>query len=245
VVLIAWEIIYNGGFEPWSLNPWFGPSATVLMDAGAKYSPYILDGHEWGRFFTPIFLHVGLGHILMNMLTQLRVGMALERSYGAHRIVPIYMLCGVFGNLMSAIMLPKQVQVGASGALFGFTGVLLADLLQNWGIIQNPGRNLMSLVFSASISLVLGLILPGVDNFAHIGGLIMGILTGFIFLPSLNPARKAQQGRLKTVIVCVVLASGLFVAMFAVFYKQIDASEWCYGCQYITCLHSLSWCKTK
>lgn len=241
VILIVWEIIVNGGFEPWSLNPWFGPSSSVLIDAGAKYAPLMLAG-EWWRFLTPIFLHVGLGHIFMNMLTQLRVGLQLERQYGTHRIFPIYMLCGVAGNLMSALMLPQQIQVGASGSLFGFTGVLLADLLQNWSLIQNPIRNLLSLVFSSLVSLVLGLILPGVDNFAHIGGLIMGILTGFIFLPSLNPARTAQKGRLKTVIVSGTITIALFIILFYVFYHQIDATEWCFGCQYITCLKALSWC---
>jgi len=244
VIMIVWEIIVNGGFEPWSVNPWFGPSSSVLMDAGAKYTPLMLSG-EWWRFFTPIVLHVGLGHILMNMLTQLRVGLTLEKSYGAHRIFPIYLLCGVMGNLMSAIMLPTTLQVGASGSLFGFTGVLLADLLQNWSLIQNPVRNLASLVFSSIVSLVIGLILPGVDNFAHIGGLIMGILTGFIFLPSLNPGKTGKQGRLKTVVVCSIITIALFICMFTVFYRQIDAREWCFGCQYITCLKALSWCQTS
>lgn len=84
VVLIVWEIILNGGFEPWSVNPWFGPSTNVLLNCGAKYSPDILAG-EWWRFISPMFLHVGLGHLLMNMLMQVRVGVSLEKSYGAHR----------------------------------------------------------------------------------------------------------------------------------------------------------------
>lgn len=238
---MVWEIITNGGFEPWKTNPWFGPSSSVLLDAGGKYAPLMHAG-EWWRFFTPIVLHVGLGHIFMNMMTQLRVGLSLERSYGTHRIFPIYLLCGVMGNLASALFLPQQLQVGASGALFGFTGVLLADLLQNWSLIESPVRNLFSLIFSSCISLVLGLILPGVDNFAHIGGLIMGVLTGFIFLPSLNPAKASNQGRLKTVVICTILATGIFVALFIAFYKQVDAFDWCKPCRYITCLKALSWC---
>jgi len=240
LILVVWEIIVNGGFEPWSTNPWFGPSSTVLLDAGAKWAPSIYAG-EWWRFFTPIFLHVGLGHIAMNMLTQLRVGLSLERSYGTHRIFPIYMLCGVFGNLCSTLFLPAQLQVGASGALFGFTGVLLADLLQNWSLIQNPIRNLLSLIFSSLVSLVLGLVLPGVDNFAHIGGLVMGVFTGFVFLPSLNPAKSAQKGRLKTVIVCSLITIALFIIMFYEVYNYKDKKPLNVR---ISCLSFLSWCSS-
>jgi rhomboid protease GluP len=67
-----------------TVNPWFGPSTDTLLDAGAKYAPYIYAG-EWWRFVTPIFLHVGLIHIALNLSMQLRVGLQLEKSYGAHR----------------------------------------------------------------------------------------------------------------------------------------------------------------
>jgi len=69
------------------------------VDLGAKFAPKITEG-EWWRFFTPMFMHVGLGHIFMNMLMQVRVGRSLEQSYGAFRIAPIYLACGIFGNLL-------------------------------------------------------------------------------------------------------------------------------------------------
>ncbi|EGC31949.1 hypothetical protein DICPUDRAFT_49886 [Dictyostelium purpureum] len=196
---------------------------------------------EWWRFFSPIFLHVGIFHYLMNMATQLRVGMQLERAYGGHRIVPIYLLCGVMGNLCSAIMLPQSVQVGASGAIFGFLGVLLADLIRNWGVLARPYLNCGTLAFTIITSFAVGLFLPGVDNYAHFGGFIMGILTGWIFLPSLTPKRAIGK-RLLLLFVAIPLTVGLFVALFIVFYKNISPSEWCYGCKYLTCLEFLSWC---
>jgi len=148
------------------------------------------------------------------------------------------------GNLVSCIMLPTEVQVGASGALYGFMGVLFADLFQNWGLIQNPWKNLASMILTTIISLCTGLVLPGVDNFCHIGGGIMGVITGFIFLPTLNPAKKGKKGRLLTVLICFPLMVFIFVGLFIVFYRQIDASEWCHGCQYVTCLKVLSWCNS-
>jgi membrane associated rhomboid family serine protease len=159
LALMIFEIVYNGGFEAFKYNPWLGPSLSTLVDIGAKDANRILAG-EWWRFFTPIFLHVGVVHIFMNLLMQLRVGRSLEQSYGAMRIAPIYILCGIYGNILSCIFLPTQVQVGASGALFGFLGVLLSDLIQNWSLLQTPGRNLFSLSITIIISLAIGL-LPG------------------------------------------------------------------------------------
>ncbi|KYR01878.1 beta-lactamase family protein [Tieghemostelium lacteum] len=241
VVLLVWEIIYNKGFEPWKLNPWFGPGVSTLLDVGAKYSPLMLQG-EWWRFFSPIFLHVGIFHLLMNLVTQIRVGMQLERAYGAHRIIPIYLLCGVMGNLCSAVMLPLSIQVGASGAIFGFLGVLLADLVRNWGSLARPYLNCCSLVFTIIISFAVGLFLPGVDNYAHLGGFVMGILTGWIFLPNLTP-KKAVGRRLCLILIAIPLTVAIFVTLFVVFYKRIDSAEWCPNCSNFTCLKFLSWCK--
>ncbi|GAM24483.1 hypothetical protein SAMD00019534_076580, partial [Acytostelium subglobosum LB1] len=243
VAVLVWEIILNKGFESWKVNPWFGPSITTLLDAGAKYTTAILAG-EWWRFFSPIFLHVGIFHLLMNMLTQVKIGMQLERTYGAHRIFPIYILCGVMGNLCSAIFLPNSVQAGASGAIFGFLGVLLTDLIRNWGQLASPYMNCCTLVFTIVLSFAVGLFLPGVDNFAHLGGFIMGVLSSLIFLPNLT-TRKATGKRICQLVVAIPLTGGILFALFFLFYRNIQASTWCPICKYITCLQFLSWCKAS
>jgi len=212
-----------------------------LVALGAKFVPDILQG-QWWRFFTAIFLHVGVIHFVMNMLFQLRVARSLEISYGAFRIAPIYLLCGVFGNLISAIFLPTTVEVGASGALFGFLGVLLSDLIQNWNLLQSPVKNLISLIVTIVIALAIGL-LPGVDNFCHIGGFIMGIITGFIFLPNLSYGKC--QARWRTCVVCtfIPLMIIMFLTGFIIFYLGIDNKDWCGWCQYLACVPIVkSWC---
>jgi len=178
----------------------------------------------------------------LNMLMQIRVGRSLEISYGAMRIAPIYILCGIYGNIVSAIFLPTEVQVGASGALFGFLGVLLSDLIQNWNLLQNPWRNLISLLITILISLAIGL-LPGVDNFCHIGGFIMGIITGFIFLPNLSYGKC--QARWRTCVVCtfIPIAIVIFVMSLVAFYAGVNVQGWCTGCAYISCLPVLNWCQ--
>lgn len=240
IALLIYEIVYNGGFEPFTYNPWLGPSTETLVDVGAKFVPKILEG-EWWRFLTPIFLHVGIAHIFMNLLMQLKVGISLEKSYGAMRIAPIYVLCGMYGNILSSIFLPTQVQVGASGALFGFLGVLLSDLLQNWSLLQTPWRNLISLLITIIISLAIGL-LPGVDNFAHVGGFVMGILTGFVFLPNLSYGKC--QARWRTCVVCtfIPVVVVLFLVSWIAFYAGVDANGWCGWCSQISCLDVLDWC---
>jgi len=242
IILMVYELIYNGGFEPFSSNPWMGPSVESLVDVGAKFGPSIVKG-DWWRFFSPIFLHVGVVHLFVNMLMQIRVGRSLEISYGAIRIGTIYLLCGIYGNILSAIFLPTSVEVGASGALFGFLGVLLSDLIQNWSLLQSPIKNLIGLLITIIISLAVGVLLPGVDNFAHIGGFIMGIITGFIFLPNLSVGKC--QARWRTCIVCtfIPLAVVIFVVSLAVFYAGIDANDWCGFCKDISCPQALSWCR--
>jgi membrane associated rhomboid family serine protease len=240
VIMLIYEIIYNKGIEPFAENPWLGPSLETLIDLGAKYAPKIKDDGEWWRFITPIFLHVGIFHLIMNLIGQLRVGKGLEEQYGTFRIIPVYCLSGIFGNLTSAIFLPAQVQVGASGALFGFLGVLLSDLIQNWSLLKNPLLNLCGLIVSIVIALAIGL-LPGVDNFAHIGGFIMGIITGFIFLPNLSYGKSAARCRVMTLCACIPLMLILFVVGFIVFYSNVDANGWCEWCANLNCVGG-EWC---
>jgi len=175
---------------------------------------------------------------------QIRVGRSLEKSYGAARIAPIYILCGIFGNITSCIFLPTQVQVGASGSLFGFLGVLLSDLIQNWTLLQSPIKNLLSLMFTILISLAIGL-LPGVDNFAHLGGFTMGIVTGFIFLPNLSYGKCQARWRICVVCTFIPLAIALFTVGFVLFYSNVDSSEWCSWCYYLSCAPILNWCDSQ
>lgn len=121
------------------------------------------------RFVVPIFMHAGVIHFLMNMLTHLRLGVDLERELGTPRYVVLYMASGIWGFVLSAMLAQNlSASTGCSGALFGLIGYMFIDVLVNWKVLPHPVRDLMSLLISTIISLVLGL-LPGLDNFAHIG----------------------------------------------------------------------------
>lgn len=159
----------------------------TLVDYGAKYSPYILSG-EWWRFFTPIVVHIGFMHLLMNSLSLYFIGTEVERLYGNIRFLIIYLVAGFGGSLASLIITPS-VSAGASGAIFGCFGALLY-----FGIIypklffRTMGMNIIILI---AINLGYGFSVSGIDNAGHIGGLVGGFLAaGIVHLPKHKPNIK-------------------------------------------------------
>lgn len=98
-------------------------NTTVLLNFGAKFNPLILEG-EWWRFITPMFLHIGLLHLVMNSLALYYLGIAVEQIYGRLRFIWIYLFSGFTGSLLSFLLTPN-LAAGASGAIFGLFGALL------------------------------------------------------------------------------------------------------------------------
>eukprot|EP01043_Picozoa_sp_COSAG02_P065544 COSAG02_NODE_9928_length_2072_cov_1.145971_1_plen_551_part_10 len=125
----------NGGFEPAETNFLIGPSEETLIKWGAKDVSQIQKG-EWWRILTAMWLHGGIAHLAMNSLALFGLGKDIEEEYGPIKFAAIYIPSGVFGATVSAIFLPWQVGVGASGALFGLFGSCWSDLVQNWFEIE-------------------------------------------------------------------------------------------------------------
>lgn len=152
----------------------------TLVDYGAKYSPYIMSG-EWWRFFTPIVVHIGFMHLLMNTLSLYFIGAEVERLYGNIRFLIIYLIAGFGGSLASLIITPS-VSAGASGAIFGCFGALLFfGMTYPKLFFRTMGMNIIILI---AINLGYGFSVSGIDNAGHIGGLIGGFLAaGIVHLP--------------------------------------------------------------
>ena len=152
--------------------------AGFLLENGASYAPYILERGEYYRLFTSMFLHFVFEHLMNNMLMLLVIGWNLERELGKIRFLLIYLLSGLCGNVLSlwwdVHTGSYAVAAGASGAVFGIIGALLYVAIRNHGRVGNvTGRGLL---FMAVMSLYYGFTSEGVDNFAHIGGLLSGFL---------------------------------------------------------------------
>ena len=146
--------------------------------------------HQWFRFITPIFMHAGIIHIAFNMLLQLLIGREMELLIGPIRFIIVYLCSGIFGFVLGGNLAPQGiVSTGASGALFGIMALVLLDLLYHWAERRSPWTDLAWILIDVVISFVLGL-LPGLDNFSHIGGFLMGLVLGICLLNSPEPLRQ-------------------------------------------------------
>lgn len=146
--------------------------------------------NQWFRFILPMFLHAGLIHIAINMLVQLTLAKDMERAIGSVRFLLVYVSAGIFGNVLGANYAGSgEASTGASGALFGVIALTLLDLLYSWKDRRSPVKDLMFIILDVVICFVLGL-LPGLDNFAHIGGFLMGLCLGVSVLHSPNALRR-------------------------------------------------------
>lgn len=145
--------------------------------------------NQWYRFIIPIFLHAGLIHIVFNMLLQLTLAREMEMAIGSARFFVVYMSAGIFGFVLGGnFAAPAIASTGASGSLFGILALNLLDLLYSWKDRRSPVKDLIFIVIDMAISFVLGL-LPGLDNFSHIGGFLMGLCLGISVLHSPNALR--------------------------------------------------------
>jgi rhomboid protease GluP len=149
----------------------------VLLLFGAKYNPLILAG-EWWRFITPMFLHIGLMHILFNGVALYSLGKLTEQIYGSVRFFIIYMVAGVSG-VVSSFVFSDNLSAGASGAIFGLFGALLYFATQNKELFfRTLGTNVLVVL---GINLAFGFLSPGIiDNYAHLGGLLGGFLASAV-----------------------------------------------------------------
>jgi rhomboid protease GluP len=162
-------------------NHLFGFDGGSLIDLGSNFGPYTTDG-DWWRLLTSMFLHLGLIHLAFNMWALASFGPLVERLYGSVSYFLIYLVAGLAGSLASVTWQPAINSVGASGAIFGIFGALLAAQVHDRGSI--PKNILRPLRYSSAIyiglTLVSGLSNGGVDNAAHLGGIAAGFLIGLV-----------------------------------------------------------------
>jgi rhomboid protease GluP len=193
------------------------PDDFQLLRWGADFGPLSLGGQPW-RILTSNYVHIGFVHILVNMWALWQLGRVTERIFGRWIYFVIYTASGISGSLLSLLHDPMRISAGASGALFGIMGALIAALYL--GKLPFPKRVrdglLKNLVWVAVINLGLGASIPGIDNAGHVGGLVMGLALGAIIGPHLmqEPIRRAGYNRL-TLVAAVFLLIG-----FGILVKQ-------------------------
>jgi rhomboid protease GluP len=188
----------------------FESNSLVHIKWGSNYTPLTLSG-DWWRLITCVFIHFGIIHIAMNTYALYMAGVYLEPMLGKTKYVLAYLCTGVFASIASLWWHKEGVNsAGASGAIFGLYGVFLALLFTN--LIPKQIRT--SLLSSIGVFVVYNLIYgmkSGVDNAAHIGGLLSGIVIGFIFYPLL----KTTDNKDKTNIVLAGIAAATILVAWS------------------------------
>ncbi len=168
-----------------------GISGRVLMAFGASLPWFYNLAQPW-RFVTAVFLHASLIHIGFNMWVLMDIGPMVEELYGSARYLFIFVVTGIFGYVVSSF-LGNSMSVGASGALLGLIGVLLATTSKHRASAAAQmfrGQLIRWLIYIG----ILGFVMPGIDNFAHIGGFVAGFLLGRVMMDR-QPADPVERKR--------------------------------------------------
>ena len=173
-------------------------NSETLINWGAKVNYLIADG-EWWRLITPIFLHIGILHLLMNSIALYYVGPLIERIFGNSRFLFIYLFAG-FSGVFASYLLSPSLSAGASGAIFGCFGALLYFAWQFPKLFfRVMGWNVIIIII---INLIFGFTIQGIDNAGHIGGLVGGFLaTAIVHFPK----KKSWKIQLSALVMTLLL----------------------------------------
>src|ERR1700684_2047885 len=183
--------------------------AQVLVQWGANVGAFTLRG-EWWRLLTCVFVHGGLIHIAFNMWCLWDLGALSESLYGRWTFGALYLICGLGASLASVAWNVHVLSVGASGAIFGLAGALIAAFKLGEFSVPRAALSgtLRSLGAFVVYNLIFGFALPGIDNAAHIGGLVTGVIVGALIAVIAPRHEDAPRRALVFGVVLVALAGG-------------------------------------
>jgi membrane associated rhomboid family serine protease len=251
MMFVAWGV--NGWkMEPLKVNPLIGPSSETLIKVGARQSDLIVNHGQYFRLFTPLVLHAGWIHYVINMMALYFIGGAFEQSHGWLSACVLFIVPAVGGNILSAICLPQYISVGASGGIFGLIGGCLADIAINWNLLflkstteegdrWRHGMVLFWLILDILLNCIIGLT-PYVDNFTHLGGLIYGLLCGLSTIEKMAVGFFGLQSDQLSWKMYLTRFLGLITSVVAIMITTVvlvqsdGVTSSCSGCRYISCV---------
>lgn len=204
------------------------PNTLSLLKWGADFGPLTLTG-GWWRTVTCNFIHIGGFHLVMNLYGFMFVGLFLEHLIGSRRMFASYLLTGLCSAVFSLFMHAETVSAGASGAIFGLYGIFLAFLIFH-GIAKEQRKALLtSILIFVGYNLIYGM-QEGIDNAAHVGGLLSGFLLGIIYVfgdKSSKPiVRQAKSIFGELGIFCIFLLSFIMLSKDVPPLYQEIRQEW-------------------
>ena len=177
VILTYLILIVNVAVFLWLSMIGSTDDAAFMATHGAMLTEDVVAG-KWQELFTSMFLHFGIDHLASNMIVLIAVGLPLEKVIGPVRFGIIYLVSGLAGNILSAALEIQTgiytVSAGASGAVLGLMGAVIYCMIRHKGYIG--GLSLPRVILSVGLTLYMGFTTSGINNAAHIGGLICGFV---------------------------------------------------------------------
>lgn len=201
VATFAWGTAAGGTEELWT-----------LLRFGANFRPLTVEAGQWWRLLGSAFLHIGVVHLLVNMYSLKVVGEVLEKFMGNTRYLTLYGLSAVSGSLASVLTGQARVSAGASGAIFGLIGACVVLGYRHRHDIPRPMRQSMvnGMLPALGYNLLFGLSVPGIDNAAHMGGLVAGAALAWMLPPRVVTERLPQPIALGLAALTAVLLMSQF-----------------------------------
>ncbi len=212
-VLVVLNVLVYAAMVVSGVDP-INPTIPELIEWGANFGPAVMLQGEWWRMLSSVFVHIGALHLAVNMWALWNLGQFCERLYGNLTFALVYLVAGVGGALGSIAWNPVVVSAGASGAVFGICGAVLAFLLFRPGALPPEiVRGLRSrMVVIIGINLAFGFSVGFVDNAAHVGGLLTGALAGALTTRDLwQPGSSSILRPARALLVLLVLAAQSFI----------------------------------
>lgn len=187
------------------------PSSQQLIRSGGNFGPLTFGG-EWWRLLSYNFLHGGFLHIAFNMWCLWDLGELCESLYGTWTFGALYMISGVAGGLMSVGFHPERLSVGASGAIFGLAGALIAGFYLGEFSLPRPvvQAHLRSVVAFVAFNIIFGAIASGTDNLCHLGGLLAGVGCGAL-IAKFAPSERNVAARFSILFLVALLLAAITV----------------------------------
>ena len=184
------------------------PSGQDLVHWGANFGPLTVSG-QWWRLLTCVFVHGGLLHIAFNMWCLWDLGRLAESVYGHWTFAVVYLILRIIGEPGQLCWNPAVLSVGASGAIFGIAGALISSFYLGEFSLPRAAvtGTLRSVVMFVGYNLIFGAVIAGIDNAAHVGGLVMGLILGAL-IAKVAPLQDDVLRRVGVLLVGAVLVAG-------------------------------------
>ena len=217
ILFFLWMVIHGVSF--------FSPTGIQVLRWGADSAQFSLGGQFW-RLLASNYIHLGIIHLLINMVCLWGLGRLAETFYATNDYILLYTFTGLCSSLLSVCWKPHEISAGASGAIFGITGVMLATL--QWGRLDLTPESkeqvfsgvlqftVLNLFIGGAQNFLPGILHRQVDNAGHIGGLLSGLLVGALFGKRLDDSAASQAYRKRA---WLVLFFGLAVALMMAVYR--------------------------